>query len=405
MFKYRSISWKPFLLVGSLIGTGLIISSCTKTKKEENPANSQAETPTDIKIAIAGPHTGAYAAFGEQLWRGSLQAIEDINAAGGLCSEKAGKKVCRKLEAVKADDACEPKQAKQVSNKMVNNEKVDAVVGHFCSSSSMPASETYNEAGVLMITPASTNPAVTDRNLATILRMCGRDDQQGVVAAQFILNTLKAKNVAVIHDKDTYGRGLADAMKAEINKNGIKEVLYEGITRGEKDFNALVTKFKQLKVDVVYFGGLHSEAGPMVRQMRDQGVKASFISGDGIVSNDFLTAAGGPTYAEGVYMTFGKDPRTIPDGKEVVAKFESQKYKPEGYTLYSYATVQVIAAALKAVDFQGGGLAAAKWLKDNSTSVNTVMGAKSWDSKGDLTKSDYVMYQWKKDGSYGEVTL
>ena len=345
-----------------------------------------------LKVAIAGPHTGPYAAFGEQFWKGSEQAAKDINAAGGVNGMQ--------IEVIKADDACEPKQAVSVANKVVEKDGVNAVIGHFCSSSTMPASEIYDEAGVVMITPASTNPMVTERKLPTILRMCGRDDQQGIIAAEFVKNKLKAKRVAVIHDKDTYGRGLADAMKQHLNKLGLKEVLYEGLTRGEKDFNALVTKIKALKADAVYFGGLHPEAGPFVRQMREQGLDAAFVSGDGIVSDDFITAAGGKKFVDGVYMTFGKDARRLDSGKKVVASFRKSGYEPEGYTLYSYATMQSLAKAInktKSTD----GLKIAKWLKTNK--VETVMGDKAWDTKGDLRESDYVIYKWDNKGEYLEV--
>lgn len=345
-----------------------------------------------IKIGVAGPHTGANAAFGLQFWKGATKAAEDINKAGGVMGQK--------IELVKADDACEPKQAVSVANKLVERDRVSAVVGHFCSSSTIPASEVYDEAGVLMMTPGSTNPTVTDRKMPTIFRMCGRDDQQGVVAATFIREKLAGKKVAVIHDKDTYGMGLANAMRAHLNKLGTKEVLYEGLTRGEKDFNALATKIKSLGADVVYFGGLHTEAGPFVRQLKEQGVKAAFLSGDGIVSEDFLTAAGGNQYVDGVYMTFGRDPRTIAKGKKVVEAFRKSGYEPEGYTLYAYATVQAVVEAMKAVK-STEGVKLAKWLKSNP--VETVMGRKAWDAKGDLKESDYVMYRWNKSGSYKQV--
>lgn len=342
-----------------------------------------------LKIGVAGPHTGAYAAFGEQLWKGSEAAAKAINAAGGINGKQ--------IELIKADDACEPKQAVAIANRIVDSDGVVAVVGHFCSSSTIPASEVYADAGVLMVTPASTNPKVTERNIPTVMRMCGRDDQQGEVAADYIVNTLKAQRVAVIHDKDTYGQGLADATKASLNKLGTKEVLYEGLTRGEKDFNALITKIKAAKADALYFGGLHSEAGPLVRQLREQGSKAVFISGDGIVSNDFVIAAGGGKFVEGVKSTFGRDPMTIPAGKDVIAKFNADGYKPEGYTLYSYATMQVVAAALEATKSTDGEKLA-EWLHNNK--VNTVMGEKSWNAKGDLTVSDYVIYNWSADGTY-----
>ncbi len=298
----------------------------------------------DIKIGVAGPFTGPNATYGDQYWHGATQAAEDINAAGGINGEK--------IKLVQGDDACEPKQAVAVANRLVDQDKVIAVVGHFCSSSTIPASEVYDEAGIIAITPGSTNPQVTERGMTLrgMFRMCGRDDQQGVVAGDYIVDVLKAKKVAVIHDKDTYGQGLADATKAALEKRGVKEVLYEGLTRGEKDFNALVTKIRASGAEVVYFGGLHPEAGPLVRQMREQGLTAKFMSDDGIVTDELVTTAGGPQYTKGVLMTFGADPRLIPDGKAVVEKFRAGGFEPEGYTLYSYASIQALAAA-----FNGAG--------------------------------------------------
>ncbi len=351
----------------------------------------------DIKIGVAGPHSGAYAAFGEQLWRGATQAIEDINAQGGINGEK--------LVAVKGDDACEPKQAVNVANRLIEKDKVAAVVGHFCSSNTIPASAIYNEADVLSITPASTNPQVTDRGLSGVFRVCGRDDQQGEVAGNYIASTLKARKVVIIHDKDTYGQGLADATRDTLKKKQkVKVVLYEGLTRGEKDFNALVTKIRSLNPDVVYFGGLHSEAGPLLRQLREQGSDAWFISGDGIVSADFVKTAGGPQFLTKTLMTFGADPRDAdsnPTGAALVGKFRKKGYEPEGYTLYSYTAVQVVAAAMKAVGVKAGGAKQGAWLQKNA--VPSVMGEKAFDSKGDLKVSDYVMYQWKTDGTYSQL--
>ncbi|MBF0422526.1 MAG: branched-chain amino acid ABC transporter substrate-binding protein [Magnetococcales bacterium] len=345
-----------------------------------------------IPIGVAGPMTGAYAAFGEQLWRGAEQAAKDINAAGGVNGKK--------IELFKGDDACEPKQAVAVANQLVERHGIKVVIGHFCSSSTIPASEVYADAGVMQITPGSTNPMVTERNIPTLFRTCGRDNQQGSVGADFVVNKLKAKSVAIVHDKDTYGQGLADAMRDALHRLGRKEVLYEGLTRGEKDFNALVTKFKSVNADVVYFGGLHNEAGPLIHQMKDQGLKATLVSGDGIVSQDFVIAAGGPAYAEGVHMTFGRDPRKIKEGEEVVARMRKAGYEPEGYTLYSYATMQAIAAAITATNSIDGSTLA-RWL--HAHDVPTVMGIKGWDAKGDLKVSDYVMYRWNGQGSYEEV--
>ncbi|MCQ6255741.1 branched-chain amino acid ABC transporter substrate-binding protein [Pseudomonas sp. Q11] len=347
----------------------------------------------DIKIGVAGPMTGANAAFGEQYMKGAQAAADAVNAAGGVNGEK--------IMLVAGDDACEPKQAVAVANRFVDQDKVLAVVGHFCSSSTIPASEVYGDAGIISITPGSTNPQVTERGLSAMFRMCGRDDQQGIVAGDYIVDVLKGKKVVVLHDKDTYGQGLADATKAQLAKRGVEPVLYEGLTRGEKDFSAVVTKIRAAGADVVYFGGLHPEAGPLVRQLREQGLKdVKFMSDDGIVTDELVTTAGGPQFVDGVYMTFGADPRLLPDSKAVVDAFRAKGTEPEGYTLYAYASIQALAAGFNGAK-KNDGEAAAEWLKANP--VQTVMGKKEWDSKGDLKVSDYVVYQWDKDGKYHQL--
>ncbi|VVN12353.1 Leu/Ile/Val-binding protein [Pseudomonas fluorescens] len=346
----------------------------------------------DVKIGVAGPMTGANAAFGEQYMKGAQAAADAVNAAGGVNGEK--------IVLVKGDDACEPKQAVTVA-KDLTNQKVAGVVGHFCSSSTIPASEIYDEAGIIAITPGSTNPAVTERGLSAMFRMCGRDDQQGIVAGDYIVDVLKGKKVVVLHDKDTYGQGLADATKAQLVKRGVTPVLYEGLTRGEKDFSTIVTKIRGAGADIVYFGGLHPEAGPLVRQLREQGLKdVKFMSDDGIVTDELVTTAGGPQFVDGVLMTFGADPRLLPDSKTVVDEFRKKGTEPEGYTLYAYASVQTLAAAFNGAK-SNKGEEAAKWLKANP--VKTVMGEKTWDAKGDLKVSDYVVYQWDKDGKYHQL--
>ena len=346
----------------------------------------------DVKIGVAGPMTGANAAFGEQYMKGAQAAADAVNAAGGVNGEK--------IVLVKGDDACEPKQAVTVA-KDLTNQKVAGVVGHFCSSSTIPASEIYDEAGIIAITPGSTNPAVTERGLSAMFRMCGRDDQQGIVAGDYIVDVLKGKKVVVLHDKDTYGQGLADATKAQLEKRGVKPVLYEGLTRGEKDFSTIVTKIRGAGADVVYFGGLHPEAGPLVRQLREQGLKdVKFMSDDGIVTDELVTTAGGPQFVDGVLMTFGADPRLLPDSKTVVDEFRKKGTEPEGYTLYAYASVQTLAAAFNGAK-SNSGEKAAEWLKKNP--VKTVMGEKTWDAKGDLKVSDYVVYEWDKDGKYHQL--
>jgi branched-chain amino acid transport system substrate-binding protein len=344
-----------------------------------------------VKFAVGGPITGANATFGAQLKNGSQQAVDDINAAGGINGQK--------IELEFGDDVSDPKQAVSVANKFAAD-GVKFVVGHFNSGASIPASTVYQENGILQITPASTNPQFTERGMWNVFRTCGRDDQQGQVAAAYILKHFKGKKIAVVHDKTTYGKGLADETIKGLKKGGMKPVLYEGINVGEKDFSALVSKIKQSRADLVYWGGLHTEGGLIVRQMRDQGVKAPMMGADGITTDEFA-AVGGPG-VEGTLMTFGPDPRKNPAAKDVVAKFRAHNFEPESYTLYSYASVQVMAEAAKAAKSNDPKKVAAEI--HSGKKFNTVLGPLSYTKKGDITKLDYVMYIWKKDPKSGKIT-
>lgn len=367
---------KKMWLSGLAMASGLLLSGAA-------PAQ-------EITIGVAGPMTGQYASFGQQLKNGAEMAVADINAAGGVNGQKL------KLEI--GDDACDPKQARAVAEKLAGM-KVPFVAGHFCSSSSIPASDAYAESNVLQITPASTNPQFTERKLWNTFRTCGRDDQQGAVAGDYIIKNFKDKKVAVVHDKTTYGQGLADETRKTMNKGGVKEVLYEGINIGDKDFSALVSKIKAAGADLVYWGGLHTEGGLLVRQMRDQGVKAVLMGADGITSDEFASI-GGPG-VEGTLMTFAPDPRKRADAKEVIEKFRAKKFEPEAYTLYSYASVQIIQQAAEAAKSLDPKKVAAQ-IKSGQK-FKTVLGELSFDKKGDITRPDYVMYVWKK-GKDGKIT-
>jgi len=339
---------------------------------------------------MAGPITGPSAATGAQMKNGVEQAVADINAAGGILGQK--------LTVEFGDDVSDPKQGVSVANKFAAD-GVKFVIGDYNSGVTIPSSEVYQENGILEITPASTNPTVTERNMWNIFRTCGRDDQQGLVAGGYIVKHFKGKKIAVVHDKTTYGKGLADETKKAINKAGMKEVLYEGVNTGEKDYSALVSKIKQSGADLVYFGGLYTEGGLIVRQMRDQGVKAPMMGGDGITSDEFASV-GGPG-VEGTLMTYGPDPRNNPAAKEAVAKFRAKKFEPEAYTLYSYAGVQIIKQAAEAAKSIDPKKVAEKM--HSGMKFKTVLGDISYDKKGDLTKLDYVVYLWKKDAS-GKIT-
>src|ERR1700733_9060753 len=230
-----------------------------------------------IKLGVAGPITGPNASFGAQLTMGVAQAAEDFNKSGGILGQK--------IAVEQGDDVSDPKQGVSVANKFVGD-GVKLVVGHFNSGVTIPASEVYADNGMLVITPSATNPKITDRKMWGVFRTCGRDDQQGMLWAELARDKLKGKKIAVVHDKTTYGKGLADAALDNMHKFGIKEVLYEGVNTGEKDYSAIVSKVKESGADYLMWGGLQTEGGLIVRQMRDQGMSTVMISGDGITDSE-----------------------------------------------------------------------------------------------------------------------
>jgi branched-chain amino acid transport system substrate-binding protein len=345
---------------------------------------------SEIVIGVAGPITGANAAFGAQLKNGAEMAVADLNAAGGVLGET--------FSIVIGDDVSDPKQGVSVANKMVGD-GVSFVVGHFSSGVSIPASDVYAENGVLQVTPASTNPQFTERGLWNVVRICGRDDQQGVIASRHILETYAGKRIAILHDKTTYGQGLAEETRRGLQAGGNAEVFFEGVNIGEKDFSALVSRIKSEKIDLVYWGGLHTELGLLIRQLADSGARVTAMGADGIVSEEFA-AIGGPA-TEGTLMTFPPDPRARDAARDVVDRFLAKGVNPEAYTLYSYAAVQVIAqAAEKAGSFDPEAVADAI---RSGESFETVLGPIAFDDKGDRTSIDYVVYRWAPDDA-GRIT-
>ncbi|PRD43888.1 branched chain amino acid ABC transporter substrate-binding protein [Phyllobacterium phragmitis] len=346
----------------------------------------------DVILGIGAPLTGANAVYGAQIQKGAEAAIKEINAAGGINGEQ--------IKIVLGDDVSDPKQGISVANKFAA-EGVKFVIGHFNSGVSIPASDVYAENGILQVTPASTNPVFTERDLWNTFRTCGRDDQQGAIAGKYIADHFKDAKIAVIHDKTPYGQGLADETKKALNEADVKEVMYEGVNVGEKDFSAIIAKAKQAGVTVIYWGGLHTEAGLIMRQLADQGLKVQFISGDGIVSNELASIAGDAV--AGTLNTFGPDPRANPANAELVKKFRDAGFEPEAYTLYSYAAAQSIAAAAAAAGSNDPQEVAAA-MKEKGP-FKTVLGDISFDEKGDPKLPGYVMYEWKKgdDGKYTYV--
>ena len=343
----------------------------------------------DITIATIGPMTGQYASFGAQMKAGAEQAVADINAAGGV----NGKKIKLLVE----DDACDPKQAVAAAGKL-SAAKVALVAGHFCSGSSIPASKVYAEEGIVQISPASTNPKLTDERAGpNVFRVCGRDDQQGQVAGGYLAKAYAGKKIAILHDKTAYGKGLADETRKYMNQAGLKEAMYEAYTAGEKDYTALVSKMKKDGIDVAYVGGYHTEAGLIVRQMRDQGMKTQLVSGDALVTQEYWQVTGDA--GEGTLMTFSPDPRKNPAAKDIVAKFRDKKIEPEGYVLYTYAAIQAWAQAAGAAKTEAADKVIGKL---NGMEFSTVLGKFKFNKKGDPNLPPYKFYKWT-GGKYGQI--
>ncbi|HXG78039.1 MAG TPA: branched-chain amino acid ABC transporter substrate-binding protein [Methyloceanibacter sp.] len=348
-----------------------------------------AEDANTTPVAIVGPITGQYASFGQQMTNGADLAVADINAAGGVLGKKLALEV--------GDDACDPKQAVAVANQMVGD-GVALVVGHYCSGSSIPASQVYANSETVQISPASTNPAFTDNRAGpNIYRVCGRDDQQGGVAGNYLAKHFADKNIAIVHDKTAYGKGLADETKKALNAAGKQEAMFEAITAGEKDYSALVSKLKQANIDVLYLGGYHTEGGLIVRQMRDQGMNTILMGGDALVTQEYWSITG--PAGEGTLMTFSPDPRKNPAAADVVKRFKEKGIEPEGYVLYTYAAFQ----AWKQAAEKAGSTASADVIKAlNNTEFDTVIGKFRFNEKGDPNLPPYAVYRWS-NGAYEEI--
>jgi branched-chain amino acid transport system substrate-binding protein len=332
-----------------------------------------------IRIGAAGPMTGDQSKMGIDLRNGAELAVSEWNEKGGVLGKK--------IRLFPGDDQADPKQAVSIANKFVN-QKVSAVVGHWNSNCSINASPYYS--------PASTNPRLTQQGFKTVFRVCGTDDQQGSVAAEFVLKTLKPKGVAILHDKTTYGQGLADYFKKSV-ENMVPVVFYDGIQTKDPDYKAVLTALKEKKPDVYFFGGVYPEAGRLVRQAKEIGMKIPMITGDGVYDPTFVSIAG--KAAEGTYVTFGKDPSGLPTSKTFNEKYKAKYGEPGPYSIYAYDAANIILTAMQQTG-TADGLKIADYISKNT--FKGAFGDISFDKNGDVTKAPYVVWQ-VRDGKFVEV--
>jgi branched-chain amino acid transport system substrate-binding protein len=344
-----------------------------------------------VKIGMAGPLTGSNAAFGVQMKTGFDLAVSDINKAGGV--------VGKKLVPYVVADACDPKQAVSAANTLVSDGVV-MVDGHFCSASSIPASKVYTDAGIIQISPASTNPAYTDNGGPYTFRSCGRDDQQGKVAAEYIAKHFPQAKVAVLDDNSTYGKGIADQVRANLGKLGIKVAYNGSYTAGDKDYSALISRLKSQGITLVYLGGYYSDMGLIMREGAQQGFHPQYFSEDAAVTSALWQIAG--SAAEGTLMTFSPPAEQDPAAAKAVAELKALNEDPTGYVLYSYATVQIWAEAANKAGTTDPTKVAAEMKSGGPWP--SVLGPVSFDSKGDVINAAYAIYRWH-DGNYAVYAL
>ncbi|OLY42767.1 branched-chain amino acid transport system substrate-binding protein [Bartonella apis] len=336
----------------------------------------------DIIIGFMGPITGPVAAYGIQANNGVKVAVDELNKNGGINGEKLVLKVF--------DDGAEPKQGVSAANQLIG-EGIQYVIGPVTSNISLPVSNILEENDVLMITPSSTTPELSSRGLWNVFRTIGRDDQQGDYAADYYVQHLKDKRIAIIHDRATYGKGLADAFKAALNKGGVTEVLYGNITPGEKDYSVMVSRLKQEKVDYVYFGGYHPEAGLLLKQMREQGLEAPLIGGDGFNTSELWSIAGNA--AEGTMFTNSVDVKSNPDAQETINALKAQNIPPETFAINGYAAIQVLAFGIEKAGSSTDPEAVATAIKSGEP-IKTTLGEITYGDRGDITSKVFSMYKW-----------
>jgi branched-chain amino acid transport system substrate-binding protein len=333
-----------------------------------------------LKIGMMGPLTGPYAADGNDIANGAQTAIEVINEAGGIPGYD-------EIELITQDTACDPKQAVAAANNLINDEVI-GVVGAYCSSSTIPASETLAEEDILMLTPASTNEKVTDRGLPYMFRVCGRDDDQAPAAVRFMKEGLGAKTVFIVDDKTTYSQGLADGVNRSSKEMGIEVLAHEHVNQGDKDFSAVLTKVKASGADVLYMSlQNHSSGSLMAIQAQRMGLDTNILSQDAMFHPNFINVA--KEAAEGVYVTFGFTDESTPAYKEFADKYTAEHGQVGAYAIYSYDAATVLLNAIK----NAGSVEPAK-IKDEIMKMDFQGASKQikFNEKGD-SGSTYIAYK------------
>ncbi len=380
---------KMIKLAPLAIAAAVALTACGKkeepAKKEMAKAAAPAETV--VKIGHVAPLTGAIAHLGKDNENGARMAIDEINAAGGI---KAGD-TTYKLELVAEDDKADPKEGTIAAQKIVDSGAV-AVVGHLNSGTSIPASKIYADAGMTQISPSATNPKLTEQGFKTTFRVVANDNQQGAVLANYAASEMKAKTIAIVDDRTAYGQGLADVVEKVAKEKGLKVVAREFATDKTTDFNAILTKIRATKPDVVMYGGMDATAGPMAKQMKQLGIKAHLLAGDGVCSPEFIKLAGNAADILTCSMA-GEAVEKLAKGEEFKTKYKAKfGTDVQVYSPYSYDAVYVIADAIKRA---GKADRASITAAMPATNYAGLTGQIQFDEKGDIKNGAISMFKVK----------
>lgn len=350
-------------------------------------AGSHAET---LKIGIPQPMTGPNTQYGDQIQSGALTAIDHLNEKGGIAGMQ--------IEALLVDDGCEPKQAVPAANRVINAGAKFAVA-HACSGTTVPAVNVYEQEGVVAITPGATSPLVTDTiKPHYFFRTIGRDDQQGPFAADYIAKEIKPAKVAILHDKQTYGAGVATQVQKALKDAGVNIEMFEGINVGDSDYSAVISKLKALGPDLIYFGGYHPELGLLLRQAREQGLETQFMGPEGVANKD-LAAIAGPA-VDNLLTTLPADFTKREGNEDILEQYKKYDRSPDGaFTMTAYAAVQILADSINAVGADPDKVA--DYMHNNT--FNTAIGKVDYDEKGDLKQFEFAVFRWDKDGEMTQI--
>lgn len=365
------------------------VAACCAALVVAGPAGAAGEP---IRLGVAGPQSGDLASYGIPSARAAALVVREINAKGGVLG--------RQVQLVVEDDVCKPEIAANTAGKLVSD-KVHVVLGHVCSGATKPALGIYRDAGVIAMSPAATNPDLTQSGLyPNFYRTIAPDDAQARLDVDFVLDVLKARKVAVLHDKQDYGRGFAEFAKKFVDASGGRGqvVLFEGITPGAVDYSAVIQKVRQSGADAVIYGGYHPEASKLVTGMRRKKIDLPFVSDDGVKDDTFIKVAG--AFAEGVYASGPRDTSTNPLAVAAVAAHRAAHGgDPGAFYLNAWAATQ---ALLNAIAKAGTTDQAAVAKALRTEYVETPLGRIRFDARGDAEGVGFAMYQ-VRNGAYVEV--